>query len=88
MASRIQFRVDQSATWISVNPVLKDGEPGFAEDTGEFKIGDGETPWNELQSRIPNADELAALQSSIAALEVNTIHNLGTVEDFEATLNA
>lgn len=31
------------------NPVLADGEPGWEQDTRIFKIGDGITPWVELE---------------------------------------
>ena len=34
--------------WAEVNPVLKQGEPGFVYDSNQLKIGDGKTPWNEL----------------------------------------
>lgn len=34
--------------WAEVNPVLKEGEPGFVYDSNQLKIGDGKTPWNEL----------------------------------------
>ena len=34
--------------WARVNPVLAQGEPGWAMDTKVFKIGDGITPWNDL----------------------------------------
>lgn len=43
----IQFRRAVAATWASLNPVLKAGEPGYAQGTG-VKIGDGSTAWNSL----------------------------------------
>ncbi len=43
-----QVRRGQEAEWVSLNPVLREGEPGFAIDAGIFKIGDGVRPWNEL----------------------------------------
>jgi hypothetical protein len=45
---RLQLRRDTPAEWVSKNPVLKDGEPGFERGTGKLKIGDGVTPWNSL----------------------------------------
>jgi len=45
---RLQLRRDTPAEWLSKNPVLKDGEPGFERGTGKLKIGDGVTPWNSL----------------------------------------
>ena len=37
-----------AARWAELNPVLSQGEPGFVYDTNQLKIGDGETPWNDL----------------------------------------
>lgn len=44
----IQLRRNTKVVWEGNNPVLKNGEPGFVVDTGELKIGDGGTPWNDL----------------------------------------
>lgn len=43
-----QLRRAKSLEWTEVNPVLLLGEPGFETDTNKLKIGDGETPWNDL----------------------------------------
>ena len=43
-----QFKRGTSQRWIEVNPILKQGEPGFEYDTGKLKIGDGFTPWVNL----------------------------------------
>lgn len=37
-----------AARWIELNPILAQGEPGFAYDVNLLKIGDGITPWNDL----------------------------------------
>lgn len=34
--------------WISANPVLAAGEPGFATDANILKIGNGANSWSEL----------------------------------------
>lgn len=34
--------------WFDANPTLNSGEIGFESDTGKFKIGDGNTNWNNL----------------------------------------
>lgn len=44
----IQFRQDVSTRWISNNPVLALGEPGWETDTGLMKMGDGLNPWTSL----------------------------------------
>jgi len=48
MATRIQLRRDTASTWAVANPVLAAGEPGINTDTGQIKIGDGSTTWNDL----------------------------------------
>lgn len=47
-ARGIQFKRADSVRWSQQNPILKNGEPGFEEDTGRFKIGNGITEWNQL----------------------------------------
>lgn len=49
----IRFRRDTEARWNLANPVLVSGEPGFEIDTGRVKMGDGQTPWRDLQYFIP-----------------------------------
>lgn len=51
--SKIQIRQDTAANWATANPVLALGELGFETPNtqypyGAMKIGDGKTPWNEL----------------------------------------
>lgn len=48
MDDLIQLKRKMKASWISSNPILKSGEPGFEKDTFKLKIGDGITPWTEL----------------------------------------
>lgn len=49
----ILLRRGDAAWWTAENPVLNNGEPGFEEDTGRYKIGDGVTPWGDLEYFIP-----------------------------------
>lgn len=44
----IQVRRDILENWDSVNPILANGEIGFAYDVGRVKIGDGQRTWKEL----------------------------------------
>jgi hypothetical protein len=46
MSTKILFRRDTAANWISVNPVLLAGEIGIETDTYKFKIGNG-SRWNQ-----------------------------------------
>lgn len=48
MAIRIQLRRDTGANWAAANTVLADGELGINSTTGQIKIGDGTTAWNNL----------------------------------------
>lgn len=48
MATSLQVRRGTAAQWISVNPVLKIGEPGLETDTHKIKYGDGATQWISL----------------------------------------
>ena len=43
-----QLKRGSSDRWEELNLVLAAGEPGFEIDTNRLKIGNGETPWNEL----------------------------------------
>jgi len=52
MAYRILLRRDTETNWSTSNTVLLSGEPGYATDTGELKIGDGVTAWNSLPSYV------------------------------------
>jgi hypothetical protein len=53
-----KFRRAFASEWTSTNPVLSAGEPGVERDTGNFKIGDGVTPWTDLAYFTP-VDPLA-----------------------------
>lgn len=49
MAHKIQFRRDTKERWISINPILMEGEVGFELDTRNGKVGDGIHAWNDLE---------------------------------------
>lgn len=51
-----QFKRGTAQRWIDVNPILRQGEPGFEYDTGKLKIGDGFTPWVNLKYINENID--------------------------------
>lgn len=71
----IQFRRDTEANWEAANPVLADGEPGYTEDTGVLKVGDGTSKWAELPGFI-NEDAIA---STFARLD--SIRHMVTIDD-------
>ena len=47
---RVRFRLSTAEEWANINPILDDGEPGCVRSGSMLlmKIGDGVTPWNEL----------------------------------------
>lgn len=50
-------RIDTTASWQSVNPVLGAGEFGIEKLSGgkyNLKVGDGVTTWNNLQYLVKN----------------------------------
>ena len=48
ITTTFQLRRGNAEVWERNNPVLSRGEPGFVIDENRLKIGDGVTPWNEL----------------------------------------
>lgn len=44
-----RFQRGSANRWTELNPTLGSGEPGVEVDTGLFKIGDGNTPWVDLE---------------------------------------
>lgn len=47
--TKIQIRRDTSTNWSTNNPTPASGEPCYETDTGKFKIGNGTTPYNNLE---------------------------------------
>jgi hypothetical protein len=48
MATRMLQRRGTATQWSNANPTLGSGEIGFETDTGQFKIGDNTTQWDDL----------------------------------------
>lgn len=71
MTTRIQMRRGTAAEWAAANPVLADGEAGFARDTGVFKVGDGVTAWNSLTSVYAMGTDLVAMDTRVDVLEAD-----------------
>lgn len=51
MVGKVEFRLQRGtrARLEELNPVLGDSEPCVEVDTGLLKIGNGHTPWNDLE---------------------------------------
>lgn len=58
-----QFKRGTAQRWIEVNPVLRQGEPGFEYDTGKLKIGDGFTPWTTLSYISVGEGEMISVET-------------------------
>lgn len=54
----IQLRRGFAESWAAQNPILDDGRVGVERDTGNLKVGDGKTQWNDL----PYPDGIGANQ--------------------------
>jgi hypothetical protein len=69
MAVKIQFRRDTAANWTAVSStVLSAGEVGYESDTGNIKIGDGTTQWQNLAYyQLPNVSVNPATSSDLNA---------------------
>lgn len=61
-----RFQRGVSYRWTQSNPVLGSGEPGVEVDTGRFKMGDGQTPWNALEYFVTEAGIVAIVEDIIA----------------------
>ena len=48
MTTKIQLRRDTTTNWTTANPVLSAGEVGVNLTTGQIKIGNGTSTWNQL----------------------------------------
>ena len=60
-----KLRRATEAEWNTKDPVLALGEPGFAYDVYGLKIGNGETPWLELEYIGITVDQLMELLSTV-----------------------
>lgn len=90
--SVFQFRRATASEWESVNPILRLGEPGYATDTKEYKIGDGETTWTNLPSYAVGNDIEEALskidevQENITVLESQVTTSTDNVVELQTVI--
>jgi len=71
---KIQLRQDISENWQTQNPVLLTGEIGVETDTNKFKIGNGETSWNNLDYIIPT--KLSDLANDSGYINISAVPTL------------
>lgn len=60
----IQNKSDTSENWSQSNPILKLGEIGYIIDEKKFKIGDGETNFEDLEYSNPDVAIMSGATSS------------------------
>lgn len=48
VTARVTVRKGLASQWQNSNPTLFDGELAYESDSTKLKVGDGATPWNEL----------------------------------------
>ena len=88
-----QLKRGTAQRWIEVNPILKQGEPGFEYDTGKLKIGDGIKHWLELdyvgsnfnESEIVSVEKLADLSAVGDENKLYKINSEKTLYQWNAT---
>jgi hypothetical protein len=80
MATRMQQRRGTAAQWTAANPILSAGEIGFETDTGQFKIGDGATAWDDI-SYFKNLEDLGgSLDDYILLTEKGAANGVATLD--------
>ena len=82
MATRIQLRRDVEDDWFRDNPILRSGEIGISLDLNTFKIGDGQTPWRDLDYALAGTiDEYIPLNQKSVPGGVAALDSAGKVPD-------
>ena len=82
MATRIQLRRDVEDDWFRDNPILRSGEIGISLDLNTFKIGDGQTPWRDLDYALAGTiDEYIPLNQKSVANGIASLDSAGKVPD-------
>ena len=89
----IQQRVGTSTQWATSNAILPDFLLGFVSDSLKAKLGDGITPWNDLEYINLSSSEIdnikASLEGNIQGLgnDLETLQtDLGTIEGDVSTM--
>ena len=84
MADKILFRRDIPENWTRFNPVLALGEPGYEVGSGKIKVGDGRTPWTELDyiaegasSGVDDGTAQALITAHINSLTPHSVYDDG-----------
>jgi hypothetical protein len=86
MPVQIKLRRDTAANWLSVNPILAAGEPGYETDTRKIKYGDGVSTWSILGYAITQADAGSLTGSTLPAnITASSLTSVGTLTKLTVT---
>lgn len=68
MSSAVEFRFQRGSAnrWAEINPTLGPAEPGVEVDTGLFKMGNGHTPWNDLEYYLTESHVRAMVDLAVS----------------------
>ena len=72
METRIQIRRDTASHWANNNPVLALGEMGFDTTNRQIRVGDGITPWNDLEILSSGPATGISYDNSLSGLVAST----------------
>lgn len=75
LKTTFQLRRGTAADWGRVNPVLEAGEPGYALDTNDLRIGNGVDHWNDL----PSASSQKSIKAYGTHLEFPSVGNVNHI---------
>lgn len=72
---QIQVRRGTASEWSTTNPILAQGEPGYEQDTGKLKFGDGISDWNSL-NYFNEGDKDYVFNQAVGSVEWVINHSL------------
>lgn len=60
----LQIRRETESNWTTINPVLRAGEFGYEVDSNRLKVGNGSTPWVDLEYVTGGGSGLSTVSES------------------------
>lgn len=89
MAVQFQLRRGLATQWVSVNPVLAQGEQGLELDTGRLKIGNGTDTWVSLAYSFESVSvDLTSIEGRITSVDSRVTSVNTVVNNLSSTTNA
>ena len=88
VSTTFKLKRGTAARWEELNPILAQGEPGFAIDTNILKIGNGIDTWKDLRAINSQSYTISSDGNSIAIDEDNqiTIYGFADAENNQIPL--